>query len=131
MTTGDRIKTDSNCSTNKPTSRPRERQQDRREQDRKTLVIDVRDAEEIPETGMIPGAVNISYGALTYKADPEVPEEWRDARVQDPSRPAITTCGAGPLGALAAKLLKDKGFSRVAFIDGGMLAWKEAGLPTA
>ncbi len=101
------------------------------ERDPNTLVIDVRDAEDIPGTGMIPGALNVSYGALTYKADPEVPEEWRDSRVQDPSRPTITTCIAGPLGALAAKLLKDKGFSHVAFIDGGMLAWKEAGLPTA
>ena len=98
--------------------------------DPRTLVVDVRDAADVPFTGLIPGAVNISYGALTYKADQEVPEEWRDSRVQDRSQPVITTCIAGPLGALGAKLLKDMGFAQVAFIDGGMMAWKEAGLPT-
>lgn len=104
--------------------------QRQREQNPHTLVIDVRDAADIPLTGMIPGAVNISYGALTYKADQEVPEEWRDARVQDRARATIATCAAGPLGALAAKLLKDMGFAQVAYIDGGMLAWTKAGLPT-
>lgn len=100
------------------------------ERDPRTLVIDVRDAADIPYTGMIPGAVNISYGALTYKADQEVPPEWRDPRVQDRSQPIITTCVVGPLGALGAKLLKDMGFADVAYVDGGMMAWKAAGLPT-
>ena len=98
--------------------------------DPRTLVVDVRDAADIPYTGMIPGAVNISYGALTYKADQEVPAEWRDSRVQDRTQPVITTCVAGPLGALGAKLLKDMGFADVAYVDGGMMAWKQAGLPT-
>ncbi len=96
----------------------------------RTLVVDVRDAADRPYTGMIPGAVNISYGALTYKADQEVPAEWRDSRVQDRTQPVITTCVAGPLGALGAKLLKDMGFADVAYVDGGMMAWKQAGLPT-
>lgn len=104
--------------------------QRRQEHDPQTLVIDVRDAADIPLTGMIPGAVNISYGALTYRTDQEVPAEWRDARVQDRARATITTCAAGPLGALAAKLLQDMGFAQVAYIDGGMLAWQKAGLPT-
>ena len=101
-----------------------------RMQNQSTLVIDVRDAAEIPLTGIIPGAVNISYGALTYRADDEVPKEWRDARLQDRSRPIITTCEVGPLGALGAKLLKDMGFTNVAFIEGGTQAWKDAGFPT-
>ncbi len=104
--------------------------QARIERDPRTLVVDVRDAADIPYTGMIPGAVNISYGALTYKADQEVPPEWRDSRVQDRSQPVITTCVVGPLGALGAKLLKDMGFTSVAYVDGGMMAWKAAGLPT-
>ncbi len=104
--------------------------QRRIEQDPSTLVVDVRDAADIPFTGIIPGAANISYGALTYKADQEVPEEWRDARLQDRSRPIITTCVVGPLGALGAKLLRDMGFAQVAYIDGGMVGWRNAGLPT-
>jgi rhodanese-related sulfurtransferase len=93
------------------------------------LVIDVQDHEDSVASGLIPGAVNISLGMLPIKADRELPAELTDPRLQDRSRPVITTCGAGGQAALAAKLLKDMGFTDVAFIDGGMRAWKERGLP--
>lgn len=98
-------------------------------QDPNTLVIDVRDAADVAATGTIQGAVLISYGSLTYKADNEVPESWRDPRLQDRSRPIIVTCILGPLGALGGKLLKDMGFTNVSVLEGGVQAWKEAGLP--
>jgi rhodanese-related sulfurtransferase len=112
-----------------PALKPAEVQR-RLKQDPNTLVIDVRDAADIALTGRIPGAVNISYGSLTYKADQGVPQEWRDPRLQDRSRPIITVCYSGELGALGAKLLKDMGFTNVAFVEGGMQGWKAAGLPT-
>jgi rhodanese-related sulfurtransferase len=93
------------------------------------LVIDVRDAAEIAETGTVPGAVNISLGSLTYKADQEVPVEWRDPNLADRSRPIITTCILGPMGALGGKLLKDMGFANVQILEGGVQAWIDAGLP--
>lgn len=96
-----------------------------------TLVIDVRDAADVAETGTVPGAVNLSYGALTYLADNEVPESWRDPRLADRSRPIITTCILGPLGAMGGKLLHDMGFTDVSVLDGGVQAWIEAGLPVA
>jgi rhodanese-related sulfurtransferase len=95
-----------------------------------TLVIDPRDAADIAATGTVAGAINISYGALTYQADNELPEEWRSPEFQDCSRPIITSCEAGPLGALAGKLLMDMGFTNVSILDGGLEAWKEAGFPT-
>jgi rhodanese-related sulfurtransferase len=94
-----------------------------------TLVIDVRDAADVAQTGTVPGAANLSYGALTYLADNEVPETWRDPRLADRSRPIITTCILGPLGAMGGKLLHDMGFSDVAVLAGGVQAWIEAGLP--
>ena len=102
----------------------------RMQEDPRTLVIDPRDAADIPATGMVPGAMNISYGALTYKADNELPPEWREPELEDRSRPIITTCESGELGALAGKLLKDMGFSNVTILEGGTLAWKDAGFPT-
>lgn len=93
-----------------------------------TLVIDPRDAADVAATGMIAGAINISYGALTYQADHELPEDWRNPEFQDQSRPIITACEMGPLGALAGKLLKDMGYTNVSILDGGLEAWKEAGL---
>lgn len=95
-----------------------------------TLVVDVQDATDIQSCGLIPGAAPISLGMLAIRADQELPENYRDARLQDRSRPVIVTCGAGGQAALGAYQLKQMGFSNVAFIDGGMNAWKEAGLPT-
>ena len=93
------------------------------------LVIDVRDAADIAATWTVPGAINISLGTLTYKADTLVPEQLRDSRLQDRSRPIITTCTSGPMGALGGKLLKDMGFTNVQILEGGVRAWKDAGLP--
>jgi rhodanese-related sulfurtransferase len=99
-------------------------------QDPNTLVIDVRDAADIAMTGTVPGAMNISLGSLTYKADNEVPEDWRDPALADRSRPIITTCILGPMGALGGKLLHDMGFTNVSILEGGVQAWIDAGLPT-
>jgi len=100
------------------------------QEDPRTLVIDPRDAVDISATGIISEAMNISYGALTYKADNELPPEWREPELEDRSRPIITTCETGELGALAGKLLKDMGFSNVSILEGGTQAWKDAGFPT-
>ena len=93
-------------------------------------MIDVRDAADIPATGMVPDGINISLGMLPVRADQELPEEYRDMRVQDRSRQIITTCVLGPNAAIGAKQLKEMGFTNVSFMDGGMQAWKDAGLPT-
>jgi rhodanese-related sulfurtransferase len=102
----------------------------RLQQNSNTLVIDVRDAADVAETGTIPGAMNISLGSLTYKADDEVPEKWRDSALRDRSRPIITTCIFGLMGALGGKLLADMGFTNVSILDGGVQAWIDAGFPT-
>ena len=98
--------------------------------DPKTLVVDVRDAADTAETGMIPGAVNISLGTLTYKADGQVPQDWRDPNLANRSRLIITTCESGEMAALAGKLLKDMGFTNVHILKGGTVAWKDAGYAT-
>ena len=101
----------------------------RMQEDPNTLVIDVRDSADAREAS-IPGAINIGYGNLLFAADNEVPEAWRDARLQDRSRPIITHCVLGPLGAIAAKTLQDMGFTNVSYMEGGIEAWKAAGFPT-
>jgi len=113
-----------------PTVSPTEAQK-RLQQDRNILVIDVRDAADIAMTGTVPGAINISLGRLTYKADDEVPEDWREPALSNRSRPIITTCILGPMGALGGKLLQDMGFSNVVILQGGVQAWKDAGFPTS
>ena len=97
--------------------------------DPNTLVIDVRDSADAHESS-IPGAINIGYGNLLFAADNEVPEAWRDPRLQERARPIITHCVVGPLGAIAAKTLQDMGFTNVSYMEGGIEAWKAAGFPT-
>ena len=104
--------------------------QRRLELDPGALVVDVRDAAEVPSTGLAVRGVNISLGNLPIRADLELPEEWRDSQLQDRSRQIITTCQTGENAARGAKLLKEMGFTNVSRMEGGMEAWKAAGLPT-
>ena len=99
-------------------------------EDRKALIVDVRDADEVRQAGAIPGALNISLGMLPVRADMQLPEQFRNQDLQDRSRPVITTCALGLNAARGAKVLKDMGFTNVSYIEGGLKAWKEAGLPT-
>lgn len=95
-----------------------------------TLLVDVRDAQDLSGTGIIPGAVNVSLGTLPLRADQELPESFQNSDLQDRERPIITTCGGGGQASLAAKILKDMGFSNVSILEGGTNGWKQAGLPT-
>jgi rhodanese-related sulfurtransferase len=94
-----------------------------------TLLVDVRDRARIRATGMATGAVPISAGTLPVGADQELPEQFRDQRLQDRSRPVITICDLGPMSAISARTLKEMGFADVAYVQGGTQAWKDAGLP--
>ena len=111
-----------------PTVSPEELQR-RLQEGGNTLLVDVRDADGIAPLGMIPGALNVSLGTLPLRADQELPENLRNPELQDRSRPIVTTCGGGGQASLAAKLLKDMGFTNVSILDGGTNAWKQAGLP--
>lgn len=102
----------------------------RRREDPDTVIVDVRDLAGRRASGMVDGAVAVSVGMLPIRADTEVPEAWRDPELQDRARPVITVCDAGPLSAIAAKTLKEMGFTNVAYVEGGTGARKDAGLPT-
>jgi len=107
-----------------------EEAQQRLKQDPNALLVDVRDAADIPSTGLATDGLNISLGMLPVKADQELPEEWRDSRLQDRARQIITTCQTGENAARGANLLKEMGFTNAYYMEGGMEAWKAAGLPT-
>lgn len=97
----------------------------RMEQDPKTLFLDPRAADDIrSSTGIIPGALNVPLAELTEKPADALPKQL------EASRPVIAACKGGPMGALAAHALQKKGFRNVAFIDGGVQAWLDAGYKT-
>jgi len=81
------------------------------------VVIDVRTAAEFA-TGHIPGALNIPFDQV---AD-------RISEVQAPNGVALY-CMMGPRARKGESALLSAGYTSVLHIDGGLSAWKAAGLP--
>lgn len=93
----------------------------------KATLIDIREGEELKQSGKIEGSVHASRGMLEFYADDTLPYHKPEF---DKNKRIILHCAAGGRSALAAKTLKDMGYDNVAHLDGGFKAWKEAGLPT-
>lgn len=91
------------------------------------VLVDVREAAELASEGRIHGSIHIPRGTLEFAADPSTP--YHQAAL-DPARRIILHCAHGGRGALAAVTLKEMGYERVGFLDGGFAAWKDAGKPT-
>ena len=85
--------------------------------DEGVTVLDVREPDEY-EAGHIPGAKPLPRGLLEYRAAEELPDT--DARI-------VVHCALGGRGSLAAKSLKEMGYTNVANMEGGLSAWREKG----
>jgi rhodanese-related sulfurtransferase len=88
-----------------------------------TLVVDVRDAAEVANSGKVATAVNVSRGMLEFRADPDSP--YHD-KAFDKSRTVIVYCASGGRAALSGKVLKDFGFANVLNL-GGFKDWVDSG----
>ena len=88
-----------------------------------TLVVDVRDAPEVAQSGKVAGAVHVSRGMLEFRADPELPSH---DKAFDKGKTVIVYCASGGRSALAGKLLKDLGYANV-YNLGGFKDWAESG----
>jgi rhodanese-related sulfurtransferase len=83
------------------------------------LVLDVREREAYVEAH-IPGAKLLPRGQLELRVNSELP---------DPTRRVLVYCDFGKVSTLAAATLREMGFTRAVALDGGMVAWSEAGYP--
>ena len=88
------------------------------------ILVDLREREERRERGGIPAAVSAPRGMLEFWADPTSPYHRSGF---DPARRIILHCASGGRSALAADTLRLMGYAKVAHLDGGFTAWKEAG----
>ena len=88
------------------------------------LLVDLREPAERAEHGTIPGALAAPRGMLEFYADPAMPYHKKEI---DPARRVLLYCASGGRSALAAASLRRMGFPRVAHLDGGFKAWKDAG----
>ncbi|MEZ4368012.1 MAG: molybdopterin-synthase adenylyltransferase MoeB [Kofleriaceae bacterium] len=83
------------------------------------LLVDVREQDEYVQ-GYIPGATWIPRGFLEQKIEDAAP---------DRDQPIILYCAGGNRSALAARTLRELGYTRVESMAGGFGAWKRSGLP--
>ena len=90
-------------------------------------LIDIRESEELIQNGKIPNSIHAPRGMLEFYADPSLPY-FKPAF--DKSKRIILHCASGGRSALAVQTLKLMGYDNVAHLDGGIKAWKEAGLET-
>ncbi len=82
------------------------------------VVLDVREKDAY-DAGHLPGAVFLPRGQLELRVNEAFP---------DPTVRIVTICELGKISTLAAATLRSLGFTHAAALDGGMKAWREAGL---
>lgn len=91
------------------------------------VLIDIRESEELQQNGKIANSVHASRGMLEFYADPALPYHKPEF---EKTKRIILHCASGGRSALAALTLQQMGYENVAHLDGGIKAWKDAGLPT-
>lgn len=89
------------------------------------LLLDIRDAPELQNSGRAERSHHIPRGMLEFRADPNT--QFHDPELQF-ERPIVLHCASGGRAALAGKLLKDMGYQQV-YNMGGLEDWKQAGGP--
>ena len=83
------------------------------------VLLDVRERDAYL-AGHVPGARHLPRGQLELRVNTALPD--CTARI-------LTCCELGDISILAAQTLRTLGFRRAAALDGGVKAWRDAGLP--
>ncbi len=89
----------------------------------KVLVVDVRDAPELTDTGQVQGALNVSRGMLEFRADETTP--YHDKSFTK-DKTIVLYCASGGRSALGGKALMELGYRDVRNL-GAFKDWVEAG----
>lgn len=82
-------------------------------------LLDVREKEEYRD-GHLNGAISLPRGFLEMRVEETVP---------DKATAIIAYCAGGTRSLIAARTLKEMGYSNVVSMTGGFTAWKNAGMP--
>ncbi|MBX3012679.1 MAG: rhodanese-like domain-containing protein [Caldilineaceae bacterium] len=80
-------------------------------------LLDVREPGEYAESH-IPGVTLIPLG--------EIAQRWQEI---PPDKTVIVTCRSGNRSSQAVAFLREQGLTKIHDLQGGLLAWKKAGLP--
>ena len=86
-------------------------------QNKNCNLIDIRESNELENTGSVEGASHIPRGMLEVYLDPNSPI-FENGKI-DQNKEFVLFCAGGVRSALAVKSLKDMGYQKVSHIDGG------------
>ena len=86
-------------------------------QNKNCNLIDIRESNELENTGSVEGATHIPRGMLEVYLDPNSPI-FQSGKI-DQNKEFVLFCAGGVRSALAVKSLKDMGYQKVSHIDGG------------
>jgi rhodanese-related sulfurtransferase len=86
-------------------------------QDKNCNLIDIRESNELENTGGVEGASHIPRGMLEVYLDPNSPV-FQNGQI-DQNKEFVLFCAGGVRSALAVKSLKDMGYQKVSHIHGG------------
>lgn len=82
-----------------------------------SVLVDVRSPEELYE-GSIPGSLLLPFGELA-----------KGAATLPAGRPLLLICAVGGRSYVVGRYFSGKGYGEIYNLDGGISAWKDAGLP--
>ena len=88
-------------------------------------LIDIREINELDNTGRVEGASHIPRGMLEVYLDPNSPI-IQNGQV-DKNKEIILFCAGGVRSALAVKSLKEMGYEKISHIDGGFAMMSNSG----
>ena len=88
-------------------------------------LIDIREINELDNTGRVEGASHIPRGMLEVYLDPNSPI-IQNGQV-DKNKEFILFCAGGVRSALAVKSLKEMGYEKISHIDGGFAVMSSSG----
>ena len=86
-------------------------------QNKNCNLIDIRESNELENTGSVEGTSHIPRGILEVYLDPNSPI-FQNGQI-DQNKEFVLFCAGGVRSALAVKSLKDMGYQKVSHIDGG------------
>jgi rhodanese-related sulfurtransferase len=92
------------------------------------ILVDIRPEAQRREEGEIPGAIIVERNVLEWRFDPTSASRLPIASYE---LQPIVFCSEGYTSSLAAVALQDLGLLLATDIDGGFVAWRDAGLPVS
>ena len=88
-------------------------------------LIDIREINELENSGRVEGASHIPRGMLEVHLDPNSPI-FQNGKL-DKNKEIVLFCAGGVRSALAAKSLKEMGYEKISHIDGGFAVMSNSG----